>query len=31
MAWEKLWLVKRTDRGGDDVDNLRAEHMAGPL
>ena len=31
MAWEKLWLVKCTDRGGDDVDNLLEEHMAGPL
>ena len=31
MARKKLSLVKCTDRGGDDVDNLREEHTAGPL
>jgi uncharacterized protein YciI len=31
MARENLWLVKCTDRDGDDVDGLREEHMAGHL
>ena len=31
MARENLWLVKCTDRDGDDVDDLREEHMAGHL
>lgn len=31
MARENLWLVKCTDRDGDDVDSLREEHMAGHL
>ena len=31
MAREYLWLVKCTDRDGDDVDGLREEHMAGHL
>ena len=31
MARENLWLVTCTDRDGDDVDDLRKEHMAGHL
>ena len=31
MARENLWLVKCTDRDGDDVDSLREEYMAGHL
>ena len=31
MTRENLWLVKCTDRDGDDVDDLREEHMAGNL
>ena len=31
MTRENLWLVKCTDRDGDDVDDLREEHMAGHL
>lgn len=31
MARENLWLVKCADRDGDDVDDLRKEHMAGHL
>ena len=31
MAHENLWLVKCADRDGDDVDDLRKEHMAGHL
>ena len=31
VAEENLWLVKCTDRDGDDVDDLREEHMAGNL
>ena len=31
MARENLWLVKCTDRDGDDVDGLREEYMAGHL
>ena len=31
MARENLWLVKCVDRDGDDVDDLRKEHMAGHL
>ena len=31
MTRENLWLVKCTDRDGDDVDGPREEHMAGHL
>ena len=31
MTRENLWLVKCTDRDGDDVDDLREEQMAGHL
>ena len=31
MARGNLWLVKCTHRDGDDVDDLREEHMAGHL
>lgn len=31
MARENLWLVKCTDRTGNDVEGLRQEHMAGHL
>ena len=31
MARENLWLVQCADRDGDDVDDLRKEHMAGHL
>ena len=31
MPRETLWLVKCTDREGDDVDALRQQHMAGHL
>ena len=31
MARENLWLVKCTDRTGDDVAGLRDQHMAGHL
>ena len=31
MARENLWLVKCMDRDGDDVNDLREEHMPGHL
>ncbi|MGA0432601.1 MAG: YciI family protein [Luminiphilus sp.] len=31
MSRENLWLVKCTDRDGDDVNDLRQQHMAGHL
>jgi len=31
MSRENLWLVKCMDRDGDDVNDLRQQHMAGHL